>query len=68
MANGFFAVNPDIKVLVIGADAITRLMDWNDRSTAVLFGDASGAVVLGKGNGLKALTIKLREIPIISTA
>ena len=60
VANGFFAVNPDIKVLVIGADAITRLMDWNDRSTAVLFGDASGAVVLGKGNGLKALTIKAK--------
>ena len=33
-------------VLVIGAEIITRLIDWNDRSTCVLFGDGAGAVVL----------------------
>lgn len=33
-------------VLVIGAEAITRFVDWTDRSTCVLFGDAAGAVVL----------------------
>jgi 3-oxoacyl-[acyl-carrier-protein] synthase-3 len=33
-------------VLVIGADVFTRLLDWQDRSTCVLFGDAAGAVVL----------------------
>ncbi|HEY3781532.1 MAG TPA: beta-ketoacyl-ACP synthase III [Fimbriimonadaceae bacterium] len=32
--------------LVIGADALTRLVDWTDRSTCVLFGDGAGAVVL----------------------
>jgi 3-oxoacyl-[acyl-carrier-protein] synthase-3 len=37
----------DLKcVLVIGAEIITRLIDWNDRSTCVLFGDGAGAVVL----------------------
>jgi 3-oxoacyl-[acyl-carrier-protein] synthase III len=34
-------------VLVVGAEAISRLLDWNDRSTCVLFGDGAGAVVLG---------------------
>jgi 3-oxoacyl-[acyl-carrier-protein] synthase-3 len=32
--------------LVIGAECLTRLLDWNDRSTAVLFGDGAGAVIL----------------------
>lgn len=34
------------KVAVIGADAMSRLMDWNDRSTCVLFGDGAGAVII----------------------
>lgn len=33
-------------VLVIGADVFSRILDWNDRNTAVLFGDGAGAVVL----------------------
>jgi 3-oxoacyl-[acyl-carrier-protein] synthase-3 len=32
--------------LVIGADSMSKLLDWNDRSTAVLFGDGAGAVIL----------------------
>ena len=35
--------------LVVGVELITRLIDWTDRATAVLFGDAAGAVVLGPG-------------------
>jgi 3-oxoacyl-[acyl-carrier-protein] synthase III len=34
------------RVLVIGAETFSRLMDWTDRSTCVLFGDGAGAVVL----------------------
>lgn len=34
------------KVLVIGAEALTRIVDWTDRSTCVLFGDGAGAVML----------------------
>ncbi|MBE3584553.1 MAG: ketoacyl-ACP synthase III [Limnochordaceae bacterium] len=34
-------------VLVIGADLMSRVVDWSDRSTAVLFGDGAGAVLLG---------------------
>ena len=36
--------------LVIGAETFTRLLDWNDRRTCVLFGDGAGAVVLGKSD------------------
>ena len=34
------------KVLVIGADALSTMVDWNDRRTAVLFGDGAGAAVM----------------------
>ncbi|MEA5162355.1 beta-ketoacyl-ACP synthase III [Cereibacter johrii] len=34
------------RMLVIGAETFSRLMDWNDRATCVLFGDGAGAVVL----------------------
>jgi 3-oxoacyl-[acyl-carrier-protein] synthase-3 len=35
------------RVLVVGAEMLTRITDWKDRNTCVLFGDAAGAVVLG---------------------
>jgi 3-oxoacyl-[acyl-carrier-protein] synthase III len=38
-------------VLVVGVELITRLLDWTDRSTAVLFGDGAGAVVVGPEPG-----------------
>ena len=34
------------RALVVGVDKLTAMLDWNDRSTAVLFGDGAGAVVL----------------------
>jgi 3-oxoacyl-[acyl-carrier-protein] synthase-3 len=39
------------RILLIGADAMTKIVDQNDRSTAVLFGDGAGAVVLERGDG-----------------
>jgi len=44
------------RVLVIGAETFSRIMDWTDRSTCVLFGDGAGAVVLEAqdGNGTSA--------------
>lgn len=36
------------KVLVIGAETLTRFCDWTDRNTCVLFGDGAGAVILGE--------------------
>jgi 3-oxoacyl-[acyl-carrier-protein] synthase-3 len=35
------------RALVVGADANSKILDWTDRSTCVLFGDGAGAVVLG---------------------
>ena len=35
------------RILVIGAELLSRLVDWNDRATCVLFGDAAGAMVIG---------------------
>ena len=44
------------RVMVIGAETFSRLMDWSDRSTCVLFGDGAGALILeaGEGNGDKS--------------
>jgi 3-oxoacyl-[acyl-carrier-protein] synthase-3 len=44
------------RALVIGAETMTRLMDWTDRGTCVLFGDGAGAVVLERGDGEGATT------------
>lgn len=55
------------RVIVIGAETFSRILDWNDRSTCVLFGDGAGAVILetGEGKGLTSdrgvLTAKLRS-------
>lgn len=46
MARGFIACNPDKKVLVIGSETLTRIIDWTDRSSCILFGDGAGAVVM----------------------
>lgn len=40
------------RVMVIGAETFSRLMDWKDRSTCVLFGDGAGAVILEAATGL----------------
>ena len=37
-------------ILVVGSETMSKIVDWNDRSTAVLFGDGAGAVVVCKDN------------------
>ncbi|WP_214471705.1 beta-ketoacyl-ACP synthase III [Mesorhizobium sp. dw_380] len=39
------------RVLVIGSETFSRILDWSDRSTCVLFGDGAGALVLEAGEG-----------------
>jgi 3-oxoacyl-[acyl-carrier-protein] synthase-3 len=51
VADGFVARGNAQCALVIGAETMTRLMDWTDRGTCVLFGDGAGAVVLEPGEG-----------------
>jgi 3-oxoacyl-[acyl-carrier-protein] synthase-3 len=46
VANNFLRVGQAKRALVIGAETFSRLLDWTDRGTCVLFGDGAGAVVL----------------------
>lgn len=54
---GYVASGMARKVLVVGSDVMSRVMDWSDRGTCVLFGDGAGAVLVGEvqnGYGLLA--------------
>ena len=50
VANGLIATGMD-RVLVIGAETLSRITDWTDRSTAILFADGAGAVVMESSPG-----------------
>jgi 3-oxoacyl-[acyl-carrier-protein] synthase-3 len=39
------------RVLLVGAETMSRIVDWDDRGTAILFGDGAGALVLERGDG-----------------
>jgi 3-oxoacyl-[acyl-carrier-protein] synthase-3 len=45
-ADSFIRTGMNNKALVVGAEVFSRILDWNDRGTCVLFGDGAGAVVL----------------------
>jgi 3-oxoacyl-[acyl-carrier-protein] synthase-3 len=45
-ADGFIKTGMAKRALVVGAEVFSRILDWNDRGTCVLFGDGAGAVVL----------------------
>ncbi|MGH8124405.1 MAG: beta-ketoacyl-ACP synthase III [Rhodanobacteraceae bacterium] len=47
IANNFVRTGQVKKALVMGAETLTRMVDWSERETCVLFGDGAGAVVLG---------------------
>ena len=51
MADAYIATGRAKRILLVSAEANTRICDWADRSTAVLFGDGAGALVLGEGDG-----------------
>lgn len=57
IADSYFRADKAQKVLVVCAEAMSRISDWTDRSTCVLFGDGAGAVVLEKGDGFKAINL-----------
>ena len=50
VADRFIASGACKNALVVGVDALTRITDWKDRNTCILFGDGAGAMVL-KGTG-----------------
>ena len=51
IANSMICQGAARTVLVIGAETFSRILDWTDRSTCVLFGDGAGALVLKRGEG-----------------
>jgi 3-oxoacyl-[acyl-carrier-protein] synthase-3 len=46
-ADAFIRASQAKRILVIGAETFSRILDWTDRTTCVLFGDGAGAVILG---------------------
>ena len=66
-ADNFLRTGTYKRALVIGAETFSRILDWNDRGTCVLFGDGAGAVVLeaqtepGKSSDRGVLTTHLRS-------
>jgi len=66
-ADNFLRTGTYKRALVIGAETFSRILDWNDRGTCVLFGDGAGAVVLeaqteaGKSSDRGLLTTHLRS-------
>src|SRR5690606_11491625 len=66
-ADGLIRTGTVQHVLVVGVEMLSRVTNWTDRTTCVLFGDAAGAAVLGPAAGAEArgrkrgvLTTKLR--------
>ncbi|MFL5236129.1 MAG: beta-ketoacyl-ACP synthase III [Rhizomicrobium sp.] len=51
IADNFIKAKQAQTILLIGAETMSRLMDWTDRATCVLFGDGAGALVLRAGDG-----------------
>mgnify|MGYP001435390586 CR=1 FL=1 len=51
VADNFIKAGQARTALVLGAETFSRILDWSDRSTCVLFGDGAGAVVLQAGEG-----------------
>ncbi len=61
VADSFIRLGKIRNALVVGSDALSRLLNWQDRTTCILFGDGAGAVVLGASdNGTGILSTKLR--------
>lgn len=53
-ADSFIRAGAVNNVLVIGVEMLSRVVNWQDRTTCVLFGDGAGAVVLGRTDGAEA--------------
>ncbi len=51
VADSFIRSGAARRILVIGAETYSRILDWNDRSTCILFGDGAAALVLEAGEG-----------------
>lgn len=61
VAHGWIQTGVARRVLVIGAESMSKIVDWNDRSTCILFGDGAGAVILeaqeNTDRGIKSIVL-----------
>jgi 3-oxoacyl-[acyl-carrier-protein] synthase-3 len=55
VADGLIASEQAERVLVVAAEKLTSIMDWSDRSTAVLFGDGAGATLVTRSEGKRGI-------------
>lgn len=55
VADNFLRLGQARRALVIGADVFSKILDWNDRGTCVLFGDGAGAALLEAHEGLRGI-------------
>lgn len=60
-AEALLQVGRATNILVMAAEEPTRMVDWSDRSTCVLFGDGAGAMVVTKGEGLRAIKVSSKS-------
>ena len=56
-AAGYFERGRAEHILVVSAEAMSKMVDWNDRATCVLFGDGAGAAVLAEGSDLLSIEL-----------
>lgn len=60
VADSYIKAGKAENILIVAAEAMSRLVDWEDRATCVLFGDASSAAVLTKGDSLIDMKLTLK--------
>ncbi len=61
VANGLISSGLHKNIIVIGAETLSRITDWTDRNTCVLFGDGAGAVVVQPSDGKKGLIAEYQK-------
>lgn len=55
IADSFIKTGKTKKALVIGAEVLSRIVDWSDRNTCILFGDGAGAVILEASDNVNSI-------------
>lgn len=66
VADGFIERGRARRVLVVAAEQMSRVLDWSDRATCVLFGDGAGAAVLGAGKKGNPLVLSFLTSPDVA--
>lgn len=60
LAAGLLAEDPSLKILICGSERISRMVNWQDRSSCILFGDGASAFVVNRDDGVRPKITDLR--------